>query len=122
MGDMGSSPHTQAGSKPMSDTKNNNSFSHAFLPGLILGLIIGAVAGAFLPDLLSAPKIPVATGNAGGSGASQAQDRQAESGDDAELQEALEEAKRQLEEGTEQVEDAAEDILNNLPVDPPADD
>jgi hypothetical protein len=94
----------------------NNSFSHAFLPGLILGLIIGAVAGAFLPDFLAGPSIPATAG--GGQMNSGAPARETNSpAVDPEVQEALDEAQRQLE---EQGEDAAEQIEENLPT-PPSD-
>ena len=33
-----------------------NSFSRAFLPGLILGLVVGGFCGAFLPEIMNASK------------------------------------------------------------------
>ncbi len=103
----------------MADTKNNNSFSHAFLPGLILGLIIGAVAGAFLPDLLSGPKLPTLSGQPTGTHKNGARDRDGMMEEDTEK--LIEEAEQKAKDAAGDVELAIDgDEPTNLPT-PPSD-
>lgn len=99
----------------MSDVKGN-SFSHAFLPGLILGLIIGGVAGAMLPDILSGSKLPKPTGISTG----EHHDERGEGGMteqeliDQALEEHAEDTQEHVDDAGEHIEDAADDATDAL--------
>lgn len=92
------------------ENASNNSFSHAFLPGLILGLIVGAVAGAFLPDLLSGPKIPAATHSHAGAADGQPRDHREHEAQDPTLED---QAEGMIDDAQEAVEDQVEDLTGN---------
>lgn len=94
----------------MSD-QNNPSFAHAFLPGLILGLIIGAVAGAFLPDMMSRPKIKVDPAHAGA--VTHERDARSTPEIDPETQDLIDEANQAAEESQDTLEDAVEDVVDD---------
>lgn len=42
----------------MAESRSQDSFAKAFVPGLVLGLVVGAFAGVVLVDVFSGPRPP----------------------------------------------------------------